>query len=65
MTARELTGDRCYSFEGVLDFSGEKLLERAVSLVEREDGRAEKALSYGLCGTTALYLFGSVIRALI
>lgn len=64
MTTKELAEAGCYSFEGILNFNGELVLERIVSILEREDGVAEKIVSYGLCIMAGLYISVSILRVL-
>ncbi|MFZ5611025.1 MAG: hypothetical protein ACOY3U_02350 [Bacillota bacterium] len=65
MTTKELVEAGCYSFDGILNFNGEQVIERIASIMEREDGITDKIVSYGLCGMAGLYLFISVLRVLI
>lgn len=64
MTTKEMAGAGYYSFEGTFSFDGEQLIEKVLTIMEREDRAEEKIISYGLCGITGLYLSGSIIRAL-
>lgn len=65
VTVKEIVETGCYSFEGILDFNEEPVIERIVSVMEREDGAAGKIMSYGLCCLTGIYILGSIIRVLV
>ena len=66
MTVRDFADAGCCGFEEIIpDIDGEKLLDSVVYTLEREDGMAEKAISYGLFIVTGLYMFGSILRVLV
>ncbi|MFZ5650715.1 MAG: hypothetical protein ACOY4I_07670 [Bacillota bacterium] len=64
VTTKELAEAGCYSFEGILNFNGELVIERTVSILEREDGVTEKIVSYGLCIIAGLYISISILGVL-
>lgn len=65
MTTKELVETGCYGFEGILNFNREQIIGKFITIMEREDRATEKIVSYGLCGMSGLYVFGSILRVLI